>query len=177
MVQHFSEEQKRRAVDLYFEGGGNSTVVVKALGYPSVTALLEWVRKDPRCALPDRHCARYSFDEKMLVVDAYLDGTLTLEEAARLAGSDASQAARWVKKYLRRGPEALKPKNRKGVPCPHKDRVRPEETPLESEVSDEDLRGYCEQLKFENDVLRAELELFSKKAGASARKNSPRETK
>ena len=31
---------------------------------------------------------------------------------------------------------------------------------------------YCEQLKFENDVLRAELDLFAKKAQASARKGS-----
>lgn len=172
MTQYFSEEQRRAAVDLYFEGDGNSTTVIKTLGYPSVTTLLGWVRSDPRCALPVRHCARYSFDEKILVVDAYLGGTVTLGEAARLAGSDASQAARWVKKYLRGGPEALVSKTRQGVPCPRKEQIRPDETPPEPEVPDEDLRGYCERLKFENDVLRAELELFSKKARASAKKSS-----
>lgn len=52
------------------------------------------------------------------------------------------------------------------------DKVRPDPTPPPEQVPDEGLREYCEQLKFENDVLRAELDLFAKKAQASARKGS-----
>lgn len=52
------------------------------------------------------------------------------------------------------------------------DKERPNPIPDPHEIKDEDLRSYSEQLKFENDVLRAELELFAKKACASAKKNS-----
>ena len=69
------------------------------------------------------------------------------------------------------------PKPRRGAPDPRKDQARPEETPLEPEVPGEDLRACCERLKFGNDVLRAELELLSKKARASADKSSARKTK
>lgn len=57
-MKYFSEEQRRRAVDLYVESGGNSTIAVKALGHPSVTALLEWVKDDQRCTMPGREAGQ-----------------------------------------------------------------------------------------------------------------------
>lgn len=67
--------------------------------------------------------------------------------------------------------------SRKGVPCPRsgvpESPPAPSPTPPANEVPDENLREYCESLKFENDVLRAELGLLSKKAEASA-KEGPR---
>ena len=97
MVKRFSAEQKKTAVDRYFEEGGNAPASVKAPGCPSVTALLQRVRKYPRCA-------RRSFDEKMLAAVAYLGGTAAPGSAAQPAGPDASRAARWVKKCLKEGP-------------------------------------------------------------------------
>jgi len=171
MTQYFTSTQKQEAIELYFQDGENSSTVVKKLGYPTNTTLLKWVHEDPRCTLPNTHYRQYTQEEKLRVVTAYLDGGISLQIAASLCGTDPSQAARWVKTYLRKGPNALENQQKKGKPCPRKEKIRPLETPLESEVSDEELREYCEQLKFENDVLRAELEFFSKKAEASAKKD------
>jgi transposase-like protein len=170
MSKYFTEEQRRTAVDLYFQDGENSSTVIRKLGYPTTTSLLNWVHKDPRCALPNTRYKQYTQEQKLCVVAAYLDSGVTLQKAALMAGTDPSQAARWVKAYLRKGPKALEKQVKSGKPCPHKEKVRPAETSPESEIPDVGLREYCEQLKFENDVLRAELELFSKKAEASAKK-------
>ncbi|EKE50632.1 transposase [Bifidobacterium bifidum LMG 13195] len=44
----FSDEDRRRAVDLYFTQGMTIRKVVARLGYPSEGALVNWVRSDPR---------------------------------------------------------------------------------------------------------------------------------
>ena len=46
------EEDRRRAVDLYFTEGMTIRKVVAKLGYPSEGALAKWVREDPRCTVP-----------------------------------------------------------------------------------------------------------------------------
>ena len=172
MAQYFTDEQKRAAVDRYFECR-NSTVVVEELGYPSVTALLEWAKLDSRWDRPVRKYKQRSHEEKLAVVADYLDGSCSVREIAERHKISPSQVSRWAKQYLRRGPEALRPKGKKGVPVNRRnDKVRPDPTPPPEQVPDEGLREYCEQLKFENDVLRAELDLFAKKAQASARKGS-----
>ena len=114
-----------------------------------------------------------TLEEKLAAVSEYLDGSVGMREIAERHGVDPAQISRWAKRYLRRGPEALRPKGKKGVPVSRRnDKVRPDPTPPPEQVPDEGLREYCEQLKFENDVLRAELDLFAKKAQASARKGS-----
>ncbi len=107
----------------------------------------------------------------MFVVEAYLNDGVGLKEAAATIGTNPSQASRWVRAFLSKGTKELKKNVKKGKACPRNKQIRPAETPPETEVSDEDLREYCEQLKFENDVLRAEPELFSKKAEASAKED------
>ena len=172
MAQYFTDEQKRAAVDRYFECR-NSSAVVEELGYPSVTALLDWAHLDPRWDRPVRKYKRRTLEEKLAAVSEYLDGSVGMREIAERHGVDPAQISRWAKRYLRRGPEALRPKGKKGVPVSRRnDKVRPDPTPPPEQVPDEGLRAYCEQLKFENDVLRAELDLFAKKAQASARKGS-----
>ena len=173
MTQFFTDEQRRVAVDLYFDCR-NSTQVVEALGYPSVTSLMKWVRLDPRCDLPELHYRYSDYDTRVAAVSDYLDGGTTLRAIARQRGVCASQVSHWAKTYLRGGPGALRTATRKGVPVERRnDKQRPDMSPPEAQVPDSEPREYCEQLKFENDVLRAELELFAKKASASARKDCP----
>lgn len=173
--RRYTQTQKAFAVDTYYENRENADSTCKLIGYPTTTTLLEWVRDDPRCGLKPRISPRYTADEKMRVVSAYLDESLSYDQAAALVGADGTQALRWTARYLKEG-ELMGTQSRKGVPCPRKGASKhltaPSPTPPTDEVSDENLREYCEDLKFENDVLRAELDILSKKAEASAKKNS-----
>ena len=65
MAQYFTNEQKRAAVGLYFEYH-NSSTVVNELGYPSVTALLEWAKLDSRRDRPVRKYRQRSHEKKLV---------------------------------------------------------------------------------------------------------------
>ncbi|MEG1197368.1 MAG: hypothetical protein RSD38_03190 [Raoultibacter sp.] len=173
--RRYTKVQKTYAVNAYYKNGESANFTCVLIGYPTTVSLLEWVRDDPRCHLKPKRSRRYTANEKMCVVSAYLDESLSYDQAAALVGADGTQALRWTGKYLKEG-ELMGTQSRKGVPCPRRGVLNhppaPSPTPLADDVFDEDLREYCENLKFENDVLRAELDLFSKKAEASAKKDS-----
>lgn len=173
--RRYADSEKSFAVNAYYENQENADHTRRLLGYPTTTTLLEWVRADLRCRLRPRRSRRYTAEEKMCVVSAYLDEAMSYDQAAALVGADGSQALRWTARYLKEG-KLMDTQSRKGIPCPRKETSEsppiPSPTPPAQEVSDEDLREYCESLKFENDVLREELNLLSKKAEASAKTGS-----
>ena len=158
----FTDEQVKAAVDEYFEVG-SSTAVVEELGYSSVTTLMKWVKLDKRWNKSERHYRHSTYEVRCACVSAYLDGAESCRSIAQRHGTSASQVSRWAKEHLRSGPRALEPVKRRGMPIARRNgHVRPDPAPDPDEVRDEGLREYCGQLKFENDVLRAELDLFAK---------------
>lgn len=172
MGKRYSDAGKKMAIDGYFELG-SFTLVVKELGFPSVPTLLDWAKTDLRWDKPELHYKRSTYEMRCACVAAYLDGVESLGSIAETYGTSACQISRWTTSYLKSGPSALRPNSRKGVAMARQnDKVRPNLTPETAEIADDELRDYCEQLKFENDVLRAELDLFAKKAQASARRSS-----
>lgn len=173
MGKRFTNEQVEVAVNEYF-ATGSSTVAIEKLGYPSVTTLMKWVKLDKRWNKAERHYRQSSYETRSACVSAYLDGGESCRSIAMRYGTSATQVSRWAKAYLRSGPSALMPVQRRNMPISRRnDKVRPDPSPEPGEVRDAGLRDYCEQLKFENDILRAELDFFAKKARASAKKGSP----
>lgn len=177
MSNFYTSEQVKATVDEYFKCN-SSTAAIEKLGYPAVPTLMKWVRTDKRWKKSAVHCKHSTYETRCACVAAYLDGTETCRAIARRYKTSASQVSRWAKMYLQKGPDALKPARRRGVAIARRnDKARPEPTPELDDIKDAELRDYCEQLKFENDVLRVELDFFSKKAQASAKKDYPTQKK
>lgn len=178
VMKAYTEAEKQIAVDTYFRLGSCARAV-ESLGYPSMTTLIVWAKRDPRWSKPTRRFKVFSAEVRQACVDDYLAGKGSLEEIAKAYGvASSSSVSHWVRKYLESGPEALvtKPKGDPAI-ARMQNRAKPVSSPALSEMSAEDLRTLCEQLQFENDVLKAEMDLFAKKARASAKQSSETQRK
>lgn len=178
VMKAYTEAEKQIAVDAYFRMG-SCVRAVESVGYPSMPTLMVWVKRDPRWNKPTRHYKVFSAEVRQACVDDYLAGKGSLAEIAKAYGvASSSSVSRWVRKYLESGPEALatKPKGGPAITRPQ-NHAKPILNPALSELSPEELRTLCEQLQFENDVLKAEMKLFSKKAQASAKQSSKTQRK
>lgn len=67
----FGEEQRQKAVDLYFQEGMTLKKVIAELGYPSEGCLMNWIARDPRHGRRHLSC---TLDVKARVVSASGDG-------------------------------------------------------------------------------------------------------
>lgn len=172
VMRAYTEAEKQIAVDAYFRLGSCARAV-ESVGYPSMTTLMVWVKRDPRWNKPTRHFKVFSAEVRQACVDDYLAGKGSLDKIAKAYGvASSSTVSHWVRKYLESGPEALatKPKGAPAITRPQ-NHAKPALAPNLSEMGPEELRTLCEQLQFENDVLKAEMDLFAKKSQASAKQS------
>lgn len=170
MKQYYTDEQKRVAVDRYFDCG-NSSQVIQELGYPSVSSLMKWVHRDSRYDLPATRHHFYDFDTKMAAVLAHLDEGKSLREVGAPLGVKASQVARWVRRYQKNGPQALQTPSRKGGEHSEEEQ---EQSPLSSEASavDSELLAHYKEMAARKDTLRTELFLLARQIGLNAEEES-----
>ena len=72
----FTEEEKIRAIELYFKYGKKLAPVVRELGYPSKSNLRRWIRSwevGGGANESIRHKHRYSDEQKQVAVEHYLN--------------------------------------------------------------------------------------------------------
>ena len=98
----------------------------------------------------------YSFDFKLALVERFLAGETAPDLAAEAGLSSPLLLKTWVRVYRREGADALRPKP--------KGRPRKPETPPPSETSE------LEQLRRENERLRAEVACLGKLRALRAQK-------
>lgn len=97
----FTEEQKIRAIELYFKYGKKQAPVVRELGYPSKKNLRRWIRSWEAAGGATesiRHKPRYTDEQKQVAVEHYLNHGCYLTFTSRTLGylcTDAL-AASWV---------------------------------------------------------------------------------
>ncbi|GCN50876.1 putative phage protein [Escherichia coli] len=96
----FTEEQKIRAIELYFKYGKKLVPVVRELSYPSKRNLQRWIRSweaSGGAKESIRHKHRYSGVQKQVAVEHSLNHGSCLAFACRTLGYPRSDVlARWV---------------------------------------------------------------------------------
>lgn len=96
----FTEEQKIRAIELYFKYGKKLAPVVRELGYPSKRNLRRWIRPweaggGAKESIRHKHC--YSDEQKQVAVEHYLNHGCCLAFTSRALGYPCTDVlARWV---------------------------------------------------------------------------------
>ena len=96
----FTEEEKIRAIELYFKYGKKLAPVVRELGYPSKRNLRRWIRSweaGGGAKESIRHKHRYSDEQKQVAVEHYLNHGCCLAFTNRALGYPCTDVlARWV---------------------------------------------------------------------------------
>lgn len=85
----FTEEEKIRAIELYFKYGKKLAPVVRELGYPSKRNLRRWIRSweaGGGAKESIRHKHRYSDEQKQVAVEHYLNHGGCLAFTSRALG-------------------------------------------------------------------------------------------
>ena len=85
----FTEEEKIRAIELYFKYGKKLAPVVRELGYPSKRNLRRWIRSwEAGGGVKEsiRHKHRYSDEQKQVAVEHYLNHGCCLAFTSRTLG-------------------------------------------------------------------------------------------
>ena len=124
----YTDDEVRRATDMYFEGGVSHADVCKALGYPGHSTLSRWTRDDPRyldhriaqaaASVGGGGCAKsprksYSYEVKLEAVRLAEESRLTRREIAEALDLCApAMVSKWVTIARKHGKEALMPKTR-----------------------------------------------------------------
>lgn len=174
----YNEEQKRFAVDLWFEMLGSMSLddFVAELGWPSRTTLMKWIRADPRHD-PDRAQYRSLPTLKKLELIQRIAGGQPVLRSAREAGISDAGATLMVKQYTEGGTIALLPKatvramasKDKGHTKASKHTCAPymRKPHVPSELPDDPaaLKAIIGELQLNNDVLREVLAVLKAEPG------------
>jgi len=108
----YSELQKNRALDYFFNISNNVDQTVAEFGYPERSTLWLWVKKDPRFdEEKNLNKVKYPLDMRIKAVKMMLDNHMSGIEVTRQLGIDNHVSVYlWKKAYLAGGIEALAPK-------------------------------------------------------------------
>jgi transposase-like protein len=112
LVMAYSEQQKKQALDYYFDVSMSIDKTVAAIGYPERSTLWLWVKKDPRYdakTSPGR--VKYPLEVRLQAVKMMLEDNLTGAEVSRkLSISNHVSVYSWRKAYLKDGEQGIVPK-------------------------------------------------------------------
>jgi len=113
----YSYEFKLQIVEAYKNGEGGYRSLAKKYGVASDYTVEEWVKaykaKGASALVRSRERTKYTFEEKLKVVELYLTNEISYQELALQRGiRTPATICRWVKDFRRDGPEALREKHK-----------------------------------------------------------------
>ena len=96
----YTQRQKEVAIKAYFKNQKNAAQTVHELGYPTVPALLSWIKSFhlEATSRPKKEIHRYTEDEKQKAVDLYIENNCNLKKTVRELGyGSATGVLRWIR--------------------------------------------------------------------------------
>jgi len=140
-------EEKKAILDYYFSHGENCSIAVRVFGYPSLSSMKDWVRKDKR--YKQKHFItnrpkKITEEEKKEIVIEFASRKESGEEIARKYGVNRETIYNWQRNY---------------IGSSHK------EKPIISSEKYKDLTEEYEKLLLENKILKKANELLKKEMG------------
>ncbi len=153
----YTEEQKRRAVEMVDECGGSVTRAMRRLGYPARQTLYQWLNE--RDASHERKCGRpWSRCDPVLKAQAvaFVRSGMSGKDVAEMPGvSSAAVACNWARAAEKPSPEAA---DRSPI-APMRNSEQRAYGGFEGSLEER-----VRQLELENDILRAAAKVL--KAGS-----------
>jgi putative transposase len=147
----YSTAQKKAALHLYGKTG-NASAVVRQLGFPGSTkTLYRW--RNARCSLPRKRSVYLTPCEKQQLVDRVQSGQRVRDVAAIYDVTE--QTAYSILRGHSRGNEV--------TPMNPSERVKHDDLPDDVD----ELKRRCQDLQFENDLMREVVELVKKDRGVN----------
>ncbi len=160
-VRRYTEEERSRAVELFFEGNMTQQQVVDKLGFPTRQCLERWLSADSRYRDQDFKRGFYPADLKLDAVRRVMGGEEPRSVAADLGVKSAGSVYNWLRIYIADGERGLMPKKRSAQePMRRPRRDIPDDPEL--------LRRRCEELELENAVMKEMLDVLKVDPRASA---------
>lgn len=160
-MRRHTEEERSRAVELFFESRMIQQQVVDELGYPTRQCLERWLSADSRYHAQNFRRAFYPAGLKLEAVRRAMGGEEPRSVAADLGVKPAGSVCNWLRTYAADGERGLMPKKR-SVQEP----VRRPQSDIPSDP--ELLRRRCEELELENAVTKEMLDVLKADPRASA---------
>lgn len=151
----YSEAQRQRAIEHYFEHGRCIVATIKSLGYPSRSLLSAWLQeRQPRArARAVAHARELAPEAKQAAVIALCTRPASAQAVADDVGVSRGSLYKWKNQLL--GHDAPAPMKRKQDAPARSDR-----TELEQQL--ETLRRDVRRLQLEKDLLQKANELLKK---------------
>jgi putative transposase len=166
----YTEEQKRAAVDYYFDNGRCISTTIRALGYPGRACLHEWIdilRPGQRIRIVGQaHNVAHPEAFKNAAVVELCTRRGSARALAETLAVDRSTLYNWKNQLL--GREASKSMKHPSTTLPAQDRAELEKTV-------ETLKRDIHQLQLEHDLLKKATELLKKGLGVNLRLLSNRD--
>jgi transposase InsO family protein/transposase-like protein len=161
-VRHYGDDEKRAAIELYFNDDLTSQQVVDRLGYPTRQCLEVWLRKDKRYGDGNFRHGFYSVSLKREAVRLRVEEGLGLKEIAlRLGVKNPVSVQQWVARFEREGDMGLIPKRKSAS------QLKPDISDLPDDV--EELKQRCKELELENAVMKEMLDVLKVDPRADAK--------
>lgn len=156
--RRYSKEFKLNIVSEYLNTDHGPAYLANKYNIPAKTTVINWInrytnrkeieRKSPIPEVYQMTGAKKSYEEKVEIVEDYIDNKLNYKEAAEKHQVSYSNIYSWVNKYKEFGPKGLED---------HRGRGKPSELQTEKERKDaeiEALKARNKWLEMENDALK-----------------------
>ena len=116
MAKH-SFEFKKKVVLEYLDGKGGTPHLSKKYGLGSSSQLRKWINAynafGDEGLMRSRKQTKYSFKEKIFVVELYLSSEISYQDLAIQEGiTNPSMITNWVNRFRAAGPDALRPRKK-----------------------------------------------------------------
>ena len=113
----YSYEFKKQVVNEYLSGKGSYRYLAKIHGMPDKTPIQNWVQNYKHYGeeglLRSRQNKKYSFEEKLAIVELYLTSEISYDDLAMQEGIlNPGIIVRWVNEFRIAGPDALRPRKK-----------------------------------------------------------------
>ena len=175
----FTQKQKQAAVDYYLEHGRSLRGTIRALGYPSRTALRQWLDK-AGVAGRKLHTGRshsgkveFSYGQKQAAVVDLCIREGTAQEVAQKHGVTREALYKWKNDLLGKEHLMSKPGRKKSKPSDDKDVLLAKVKSLKDQVGT--LEDEVYHLRLERDILEATAEILKKDQGIDPKELTNRE--
>ncbi|UJF15159.1 helix-turn-helix domain-containing protein [Jeotgalibaca sp. MA1X17-3] len=154
----YSKEFKQKIVAEYLQTGYGFSYLAIKYNIPSKITVNKWVNRytegkenetySPKSEVYHMTGIKKTYEEKLKIVEDYIDNRLTYQEAAEKNQVSYNNIYSWVNKYKKHGPKGLEDNRGRGKPT----EIQTAEERLKAEV--ETLKARNKWLEMENDALK-----------------------
>jgi len=154
----YSQELKSKVVNEHLKMGYSPYFLAHKYNIPSKSTVKNWIKRytvgkenttySPNSGVYNIMGVKKSYEEKVQIVEDYIDSKLTYTEAAEKHQVSYANIYSWVNKYKKFGPKGLEDNRGRGKPA----ELQTEEERLNGEL--EALKARNKWLEMENDALK-----------------------